>query len=64
MKKRLWSIADLVEEGYSASWLRQIAKSKDFIVAGGMRKPVQKSKIFYDKKKLDEYLEQQTLLSI
>lgn len=61
--KRLWSISDLVEEGYSASWLRQIAKSKDFIQAGGMRKPVQKSKIFYDKSKLDEYLEKQTLMN-
>ena len=62
--KRLWSITDLTAEGYSAGWLREIARSKDFITAGGMRRPVHKSKIFFDKEKLDQYLKNQTQKTI
>ena len=60
--KKLMTVSELVEAGYSRKWLYRVAHSEDFVLAGGRRDPVRKSTIRFDPEKLDRYFEKQTEL--
>ena len=62
MKKKLMTIQELVKEGFPQAWLYQVARSDDFIEAGGRRLAGKNSTIYFDPERLDRYFEQQTIL--
>ena len=56
----LLSIKELAARNYPVDWVKEIAHSSDFEEAGGIRRPVRGSKIYFNVDKLDRYLANHT----
>lgn len=56
----LLTLKELKARNYPADWINEIAHSSDFEEAGGIRRPVPKSKIYFNVDKLDRYLANHT----
>ena len=61
MSKEIYSITELSAAGYSKVDLYEIARSENFTDAGGYRGESKRSKIFFNRNKLDGYLRRRTL---
>lgn len=60
MSREVYCISDLITIGYPKLDLYSIARSDDFTDAGGFRGIGKRSKIYFNRKKLDEYLRRRT----
>lgn len=60
MSREIYCITDLIALGYPRQDLYEIARSEDFTDAGGFRGLGKRSKIYFNRHKLDTYLRRRT----
>lgn len=58
--QEVYSISQLVPIGYARSILYEVARSEDFTLAGGFRGTGRRTKIYFNREKLDKYLRKRT----
>lgn len=56
----LLTLKELAARHYPMEWVKEIAHSTDFEEAGGIRRPVRSSKIYFNVDQLDRYLANHT----
>jgi len=58
--QEVFTIKQLIPIGYTRSTLYKVARSEDFTTAGGFRGEGRRTKIYFNRRKLDEYLAKST----